>query len=129
MNEMEIGVLREIDKKLGDILKWIKFASVQQLRNILSQTLENDTAALVYELSDGKRGTREIAKLAGLKSNATIASYWKRWSKMGIVEESTLYQGRYARICSLEEVGLTVPPLLKSGPIEEQQEVGGAADE
>jgi hypothetical protein len=129
MNEEELGILRDVNQKLSQILKWIKFASVQQLRNILSQTLENDTAALVYELSDGKRGTRELAKLAGLKSNATIASYWKRWNKIGIVEESPQYQGRYARICSLEEVGLTVPPLLQSGSIEEQQQVGGAPDE
>jgi hypothetical protein len=129
MSEEEIGILREMNKNLSLILKWLKFASVQQLRNILSQTLENDTAAAVYELSDGKRGTREIAKLAGLKSNSTVANYWKRWSKLGIVEESSQYQGRYARICSLEEVGLTVPPTLQPEPMEEQQQVEGATDE
>jgi hypothetical protein len=85
---------------------------MQQLRNVLVQVLGDDTAALLaYELSDGERGTREVAKLAGIKSNATIAAYWKKWSKTGIVEASSKYQGRYQRICSLEEVGLVVPPL------------------
>ena len=79
------------------------------------QVLGDDAVALlVYELSDGERGTREVAKLAGLKSNSTVAGYWKKWSKIGIVEPSSQYQGRYQRICSLEEVGLAVPPLPQS---------------
>ncbi|XHH08083.1 MAG: hypothetical protein ACFCUE_10975 [Candidatus Bathyarchaeia archaeon] len=119
--------LNSIDKKLGEILKWLKFASLNQLRTILSQTLENDVAASVYELSNGKRGTREIAKLVGVKSNATIAAYWKRWAKLGIVEESSQYQGRYVRICSLEEVGLTVPPLPELASVEQKEDV--TADE
>ena len=74
-------------------------------------------------------GTREIAKLAGLKSNATVAAYWKRWSKLGIVEESAQYKGRYIRICSLEEVRLTLPPTLQRETKEDQQSPGDASDE
>lgn len=118
----ELKTLKNIESKLDQILKWARFAGVQQLRNILSQTLENDTAALVYELSNGERGTRELAKLVGVKSNATIAAYWKKWSRLGIVEQSSAYQGRYRRICSLEEVGLSIPPLPQAGVATEQEE-------
>jgi hypothetical protein len=129
MSIEQLNILMNIDKKLEEILKWLKFASTQQLKIILSQALENDVASSVYELSDGTRGTREIAKRAGLKSNATVAAYWKRWSKLGIVEESKQHRGRYVRICSLEEVGLTVPPSLQTDTVEEQQQTGDASNE
>lgn len=83
---------------------------MQQLKSILSQSLKSDTEKIIFELSDGSRGTREIAALAGLGSNATVAAYWKKWSRLGIVEPTEKYQGRYERICSLEQVGLDVPP-------------------
>jgi hypothetical protein len=111
----ELKTLKNIENKISELLKWTKFAGMQQLRNVLLQVLGDDaTALLAYEFSDGERGTREVAKLAGVKSNSTIAGYWKKWSKIGIVEPSSKYQGRYQRICSLEEVGLTIPPLPQS---------------
>lgn len=111
MNHLSEATLKEIASTLNELLKWTKFAGMQQLRNILVQQLKADTEMLVYELSDGSRGTRDIAKLAGIRSNKTIAVYWKKWSKIGIVEPSKKFQGRYQRICSLEEVGLTIPQL------------------
>lgn len=109
----ELNTLKNIESKISELLKWTKFAGMQELRTILTQALQDDAAALAYELSDGDRGTREIAKLAGISHN-TVAVYWKKWSKLGIVEASTAYQGRYKRICSLEEVGIAVPPLPQS---------------
>jgi len=106
--------LKEIASTLKELLKWSRFAGMQQLRNVLSQTLKTETEMLIYELSDGTRGTREVASAAGIGSNATVAAYWRKWSKVGIVEPSPTYQGRYQRICSLEEVGLTVPPMPHS---------------
>jgi hypothetical protein len=55
----------------------------------------------------------------GIKSHAKVAKYWKKWSKLGIVEPSGRYPGRFRKICSLEEVGLTVPPL--PGVLAEEQ--------
>jgi len=99
---------------------------MQQLKGILAQNLNTDAEMLVFELSDGSRGTREIARLTGLGSNATVINYWKKWSKLGIVVPSTKIQGRYQHICSLEEVGLTVPELSHQAQTQEQgqQEVG-----
>jgi len=86
---------------------------------------------LVYELSDGERTTREIARLANVGSHATVASYWKKWSKLGIVEPSPKRQGRFQRICSLEEVGLTVPPMMQASttPTETEQTEEEVTDE
>ncbi len=117
----ELKALKNIESKLTELLKWNKFAGMQQLKTILSQALNDNAAALVYELSNGRRGTREVAMLAGIKSNKTVARYWKRWSKLGIVIPSNGYQGRYERICSLEDVGLAVPPMPQS--------VGNSQDE
>ena len=106
----DVEILKRIEKQLQQLLKWTRFAGMQQLRNILSQSLTDDKSMLAYEFSDGSRTTREIARIAGVKSNATIANFWKQWNKLGIVEPSLEHKGRFQRICSLEEVGLTVPP-------------------
>jgi len=109
----QVKILRNIESKLDQLLKWTRFAGMQQLRNILTYNLTNDMQMLIYEYSDGKKSTREVAELVGVKSNQTVANYWKKWSSLGIVEPSTEHQGRFQRICSLAEVGLTVPPTPK----------------
>jgi len=123
----ELSTLKAIEAKLDSILKWTRFAGMQQLREILTQNLMNDTEMLVYELSDGEKSTREIAKLVGVGSNATIAALWKKWSKVGIMEPSHNYKGRYQRICSLEDVGLVIPPMPKiqssQDETEEEEEI------
>lgn len=127
----ELRTLKCIEQKLDQLLKWTKFAGMQQLRTILTQNLTTDTEMLVYELSDGECTTREIARLAGVGSNATITNYWKKWSKVGIVEPSEKRRGRYQRICSLEEVGLTMPPMLQAREtsIETEQPVEDVTNE
>jgi len=119
----ELKVLKNIESKLDQLLKWTRFAGMQQLRTILTQNLTTDVEMLIYELSDGERSTREIAGLSGVGSNATVASYWRKWSKLGIVEPSEKRQGRFRRNCSLEEVGLTVPPIpqAEAATVEAQQ--------
>ena len=116
----ELKTLKSIEGKLDQLLKWTRFAGMQQLRTILAQNLTTDTEMLIYELSDGERGTREVAAVSGVGSNATVANYWRRWSRLGIVEPSERRQGRFRRISSLEEVGLTVPPMPQATPETEQ---------
>ncbi|MCW4004572.1 MAG: hypothetical protein NWE95_11745 [Candidatus Bathyarchaeota archaeon] len=106
----QLSLLESINSKLDQLLKWTRFAGLQQLRNVLAQTLTTDKELLAYELSDGERTTREIATLTDVRSNATIANYWRKWSRLGIVEPSQSRQGRFKHFCSLEEVGLTIPP-------------------
>jgi len=128
---MSEEILKDMAMTLKELLKWTRFAGMQQLRTILSQNLKTDMELLVYELSDGSRGTRDVARLAGVGSHATVSVYWKKWNKLGIVEPSQRFQGRYKRICSLEEVGLTVPPMPQVSTIPqriEQEEESGETE-
>lgn len=111
MSESNDSALREIASTLSELLKWTRFAGMQQLKNVVTQNLKSDPEMLVYELSDGNRGTREVAQLAGLGSNATVARFWQKWSRIGLVEPSKRFPGRFQHICSLEELGLTVPQM------------------
>lgn len=116
-------ILKVIASTLKDLLKWSRFSGMQQLRSVLVQNLTTDEEMLAYELSDGLRGTREVAKMTGIGSNATVARMWKKWSKIGIVEPSEKVLGRFQRICSLEEVGLTVPQLpQQTKPVSDRTE-------
>ena len=114
---MSEETFREIASTLKELLKWSRFSGMQQLRNVLSQNLKNDSEMLIYELSDGSRGARDVAGAVGV-SHQTVLNYLKKWNKVGIVEPSPNFQGRYQRICSLEEVGLEVP--LMPRPAEEK---------
>jgi hypothetical protein len=127
----ELRVLKNIEGKLDQLLMWTRFAGMQQLRTILAQNLTKDLEMLIYELSDGERSTREIAELSGVGSNATVTNYWRKWSRLGIVEPSEIRQGRFRRICSLEEVGLTAPPIsgAEATAMEEEQPEEEVANE
>ena len=110
---MSEQTFKDIANTLRELLKWSKFAGMQQLRNVLSQTLKTDTEKLIYEFSDGIKGAREVAGVARVGSHATVLAYWKKWSRVGIVEPSSTHHGRYQRICSLEEVGLEAPQMAQ----------------
>ena len=83
MTETELA---EISTTLKQILKWTRFAGMQQLKGIMLNTLKTDTEKLVYEFSTGEASTREIAKKVGLGSKSTVEKYWEKWAKVGIVD-------------------------------------------
>ena len=122
MNEAKLA---EIATTLRELLKWTRFGGMLRLKDILNQTLLTPVEKLVYELSDGNRSTREIARHIG-KGHVTIFRYWEKWRKMGIIEPAER-EGRYRHICSLEEVGLEVPPLPAKpmAKLESKQTGGG----
>jgi hypothetical protein len=117
----ELKTLKSIEGKLEEICKWMRLATKQQLKLFLSNNLETDLEAAIYEMSDGSRSTRDIAHIIDKVSHVTVSRYWKKWSILGLVVPSETYQGRYQKICSLEELGLSVPPVLKNS---ESKEVG-----
>jgi len=119
---------KEIASTLHEFLKWTKFSGMKQLKTILQANLKTDTEMLIYELCDGVRGTREVARLAGVASKTTVLNYWKKWGKVGIVMAVQNEERRYQRICSLEEVGLTVPALPQLAPAEEDVKEGGQGE-
>jgi len=94
---------------LREILKWIKFAGAKEVKNVLLATLENEQKRLIYHLSDGNRGTLEIAKAAGT-SDTTVRRYWASWARQGIVESLKVRGGeRYKKSFELEDFGMEVP--------------------
>jgi len=115
----ELEVLKRIESEIRQLLKWTRLAGLQQLKAIVSQNLKTDKELAAFELSDGEKTTRDIAKLAQIGSNATVARYWEKWSKLGIVEPSQKRQGRFQKIVSLEEIGLSLPPMLEASANDE----------
>jgi len=98
----------EIIELLGEILKWIKFDGMQRVKNTLMDVLQKDVERIVYEFSDG-RSSMDVAKLAGV-SHQTVVNYWKKWSRLGLVEAERAKGGtRYKRVFSLEDFGIEVP--------------------
>jgi hypothetical protein len=95
---------------LREILKWIKFAGMKEVKNTLVSALDNEQKRLVYHLSDGSRGTVEIAKLTGIGSNRTVADMWEAWLRLGLGESIPVKGGtRFKRSFDLEDFGIEVP--------------------
>jgi len=100
----------EQTRLLREILKWIKFSGMKELKNTLVGVLDTELKRLVYHLSDGSRGTVEIAKLAGIRSNRTVADMWQAWLKLGFGESIPVKGGsRFKRSFDLEDFGIEVP--------------------
>ena len=111
----------EQTKLLREILKWIKFAGMKEVKNTLVNTLDTESKRLVYHLSDGTRGTVEIAKLAGIGSNSTVADMWQLWSKLGMGENIPVKGGqRFKRTFDLEDFGIEIPKTRETGKEEKQ---------
>lgn len=110
---------------LREILKWIRFAGMKEVKAVLSFALDSETKKVIYHLSDGEKGSVEIAKASGV-SDATVRSHWKSWSKFGIVEAFKVGRGqRYRKAFELGDFGIEVPQLgsttEKKEPIETQK--------
>ena len=104
-----VETLERIEQRLLSMERWLRFANMDRLREILSQEIVNDDRKkLAYEHSDGSRGYREVGQLAGVPA-PTVQGWWGRWLTIGIMEPSPYRTGRVQRICSLKEVGFDIP--------------------
>ena len=113
VDQINEDYLKELLTNVKELVRWSKFSGKKQLKEIITQNLKSDNELLIYEFSDGERSTREISKIVGKVSHSTVATYWNKWNKLGIVETSQKYEGRFQRLCSLEEIGLSIPDSLK----------------
>jgi len=130
MSEDELKKQTEI---LREILKWVKFSGINEVKDILNKNLDTDTKKLVYHFSDGKNTSRDFKDKAKIGKTA-VAQYWLDWSKVGIVETISVEGGgrRGKKIFDLEEFGITLPQLDKSNSMESKddyQKMEGNADE
>jgi len=101
---------KEQTKILREILKWIRFAGMKEVKDTLASVLDTEQKRLVYRLSDGTRGTVKIARLAGIGSNSTVHDMWQAWLKLGFGESIPVKGGsRFRRSFDLEDFGIEVP--------------------
>ncbi len=104
----------EQTRLLREILKWIKFAGMKEVKTTLVNALDTEQKRLVYHLSDGTRGTVETAKLAGIGSNQTVFAMWQTWLRLDLGESIPVKGGsRFKRSFDLEDFGIEVPQIKK----------------
>lgn len=107
---------------LKEILKWIKFAGMKDVKAVLISELQTDEEKIVYQNSDGKNGTVELGKLAGM-SNFTVHDRWASWAKMGLGESIPVRGGeRFKRSFDLEDFGIKIPEIKTVTPTIVKQE-------
>lgn len=105
ITEEKLNLIASIMK---EHLKWTRLAGMEQLRTIFDKSFSSDEERVVYELSDGERSVRDIEKIANV-GRTKIATLWKKWHNMGIMEKSEMYEGRrMKRSFSLADVGIQV---------------------
>jgi hypothetical protein len=121
----------KMDEKqlLREILKWTKFAGMNQVKAILDTQLKADVDKLIYQKSDGTRGTVELGNLVGL-SKDTVDRMWESWAVMGLGEEIPVRGGsRFKRSFDLQEFGIKVPEKAGNPKQEGAQSTAKVGDE
>lgn len=102
-------ILSDIHNSIKESSKWTKFAGMKEVKPILETQLPDESKKQIYQLSDGKKGTQEIAKMVGGISHMSIANYWKSWEKVGLGEPVTAMGGkRFKRSFDLKDFGIKV---------------------
>jgi len=101
----------KIEELLTEILKWIRFAGSKEVREVLAVTLDTEQKRLIYHLSDGSKGSIEIATLSGI-SDSTVRRYWESWARQGLMDPVRVRGGeRYRKSFELEDFGVRVPDI------------------
>jgi hypothetical protein len=121
--ETELSVLKEI-------LRWVKFSGMKEVKTILTSALDTDQKRTVYQMSDGSKGIADIGKAVGIKSTATVFKFWKQWTKLGLGESIPVKGGeRFKRSFDLRDFGFDVQvPGEKAEPAEESQGDRGSSE-
>jgi hypothetical protein len=83
---------------------------MKEVKVILLSSLDTEQKILVYHLSDGTRGTVEVAKTASVGSTKTIFELWQTWLKQGLGESIPVRGGsRFKRSFDLDDFGIAIP--------------------
>ncbi|MFY9300029.1 MAG: hypothetical protein WAO91_02405 [Candidatus Nitrosotenuis sp.] len=107
----------EQTKLLRDILKWIKFTGMKQVRETLTAILDSDDKRLAYHLSDGKKTARDIEKITKL-GKAKVQNLWKECYLAGLGEQIPTQGGgsRFSKSFELKDFGIRVPGVAEEDP-------------
>ncbi len=108
-------------KLLREILKWNKFAGMNQVQSVLEKTLNTPEKRLAYQLSDGKNGVREVAELSRVGSTFKVNTLWKEWKRKGIGDTLSVRGGgdRFKRTFDLEDFGIEFPAVQQPAQVQQ----------
>lgn len=86
-----------------EILKWTKLNAIENVQRLAEQKLPTEQDKKIFDLTDGIKTVREIAKITGVNKDA-VSRKWKEWFKAGLLEK----EGKkgYKKIFDLAEVGV-----------------------
>ncbi len=116
----------ELSEKIDELIFWARYSALKAFIADVKVTLRDDVEKLVYELSDGKNSTRDIAQIISKTgrrvTHATVANMWQKWATIPLVMPASR-TGRYKKIVSLKNAGIELPVL------EDTSIKGGAKDE
>lgn len=88
----------------------------ERVRAVLTSTLDTEQKQLIYHLSDGNRGSIEIANLAKT-SDRTVRRYWESWARVGIVDAIRVRGGdRYKKSFDVEDFWMAPPEVGAQSP-------------
>ncbi len=121
VNKMSEEKLEKILSTLEEISKWTKFQGLEKFKDTINKVLKTDEERVTYELSNGINSSRDIAKQINV-GKSTVILNWKRWQKIGIVEESEKYPGRMRHLATLDEIGIELPPILQKKENKKEEE-------
>jgi len=120
---MSEKTLEDILETLQEILKWIKFSGVEEVRAVLMKVLDTEQKRLIYNLSDGEHGSVEIGKAANV-SDRTVRRNWDTWSRLGLAQQISVRGGvRLKKSFELEDFGFVVPQTT-AAPIDAKKQQG-----
>ena len=104
----------EIIEILEEILRWTKFQGWRNVKEILLDTVNDESKLIYHHYSDGM-SSREIAAKVSV-SHQTVINYWKKWVRVGIIEPIKTHGGiRYRKIFELEDFGIEIPKIEGKG--------------
>ena len=101
-------------ERIDELIFWVRYPVWKTFLADLKTNLRDDVDKLVYELSDGKNSTRDIAQIVtkmGKKvRNVTVANMWQKWALVPLVIPART-AGRYRKVVSLKQVSIEMPTL------------------
>lgn len=96
---------------LREMVKWVRFSGMKQVKEVLTSTLNNEKKIIAYHYSDGKNTSTVISKMSGI-AQPTISDLWKEWLSLGLGEAITASGGsRFKKSFDLKLFGITVPEI------------------
>lgn len=112
----QLALLHEINDSLRELVTWTRVTGYPVVKQTLETVLDSDEKRLVYHLTDGQRGVKEIQRLTGV--NVRFISEWgQEWERIGIAipSRASEIKGRRQKVFDLAAFGISAPDQPKEG--------------